>query len=95
MGHVTDMSEQEYRQKADVWPLNPNGELTNWTIVESKEGLAHVREIAAVKAYNGRIQGLVRLARSVEKERRRLEKETDNWLKLSGAITQLVHLTRT
>jgi len=43
------MSEKDYREKADVWPLNPNGELTNWTIVESKEGLAHVREIAAVK----------------------------------------------
>jgi 2-keto-3-deoxy-L-rhamnonate aldolase RhmA len=43
------MSEQEYRQKADLWPLNPDGELLNWTIVESKEGLAHVREIAAVK----------------------------------------------
>ena len=43
------MSEQEYRQKADLWPLNPGGELINWTIVESKEGLAHVREIAAVK----------------------------------------------
>jgi 4-hydroxy-2-oxoheptanedioate aldolase len=43
------MSEQEYKQKADLWPLNPAGELVNWTIVESKEGLAHVREIAAVK----------------------------------------------
>jgi 2-keto-3-deoxy-L-rhamnonate aldolase RhmA len=43
------MSEKEYREKADVWPLNPNGELVNFTIVESKEGLAHVREIAAVK----------------------------------------------
>lgn len=43
------MSDTEYRQKADLWPLNPNGELTNWTIVESREGLAHVREIAAVK----------------------------------------------
>lgn len=42
-------SEQQYRQKADVWPLNPEGELVNWTIVESKEGLAKVREIAAVK----------------------------------------------
>ena len=35
--------------KADLWPLNPDGELINWTIVESKEGLAKVREIAAVK----------------------------------------------
>jgi 4-hydroxy-2-oxoheptanedioate aldolase len=43
------MSESEYRARADVWPLNPRGELVNFTIVESKEGLAHVREIAAVK----------------------------------------------
>ncbi len=42
------LSEKEYREKADLWPLNPSGELINWTIVESKEGLAHVREIAAV-----------------------------------------------
>lgn len=43
------MSEQEYKEKADLWPLNPNGELINWTIIESKEGLEKVREIAAVK----------------------------------------------
>ncbi|MEP7118475.1 MAG: aldolase/citrate lyase family protein [Acidobacteriota bacterium] len=45
---VWGMSEAEYRQKADVWPLNPNGELINWTIVESKTGLANLKEIAAV-----------------------------------------------
>ncbi len=43
------MSEKEYKEKADLWPLNPNGELVNWTIVESKAGLDNVREIAAVK----------------------------------------------
>ena len=43
------MSHKEYREKADVWPLNPKGELVNFTIVESKAGLARVREIAAVK----------------------------------------------
>jgi 4-hydroxy-2-oxoheptanedioate aldolase len=43
------LTEEIYKQKADLWPLNPDGELVNWTIVESKEGLAHVREIAAVK----------------------------------------------
>jgi 4-hydroxy-2-oxoheptanedioate aldolase len=43
------LTEKEYRAKADLWPLNPDGELTNWTIVESKAGLAKVREIAAVK----------------------------------------------
>jgi 4-hydroxy-2-oxoheptanedioate aldolase len=43
------MSEQTYKEKADLWPLNPDGELINWTIVESRQGLAHLREIAAVK----------------------------------------------
>lgn len=46
---VWGMSEGEYREKADLWPLNPDGELVNFTIVESREGLANVREIAAVK----------------------------------------------
>jgi len=46
---VWGLSDAEYKAKADLWPLNPDGELVNWTIVESKEGLAHVREIAAVK----------------------------------------------
>jgi 2-keto-3-deoxy-L-rhamnonate aldolase RhmA len=43
------MTPQQYREKADLWPLHPQGELVNWTIVESREGLARVREIAAVK----------------------------------------------
>ncbi|MEX2528236.1 MAG: aldolase/citrate lyase family protein [Gemmatimonadota bacterium] len=37
----------EYREKADVWPLNPAGELILWAIVESREGIANIREIAA------------------------------------------------
>jgi 4-hydroxy-2-oxoheptanedioate aldolase len=45
---VWGMSEAEYREKADVWPLNPNGELINFTIVESRKGLENVRQIAAV-----------------------------------------------
>ena len=42
------VGDAEYRQKADLWPLNPAGALINWAIVESREGLARVREIAAV-----------------------------------------------
>lgn len=42
------LSERDYRAKADVWPLNPAGELVNFTIVESKLGLSRIREIAAV-----------------------------------------------
>lgn len=43
------LSEAEYRQRADVWPLNPQGELVVWAIIESREGLANIREIAQVK----------------------------------------------
>ena len=42
------MSPEAYRARADLWPLNPDGELLNWTIVESRAGLARIREIAAV-----------------------------------------------
>jgi 2-keto-3-deoxy-L-rhamnonate aldolase RhmA len=42
------LSEAEYRQKADPWPLNKNGELVLWAIVESKKGIANIREIAQV-----------------------------------------------
>jgi 4-hydroxy-2-oxoheptanedioate aldolase len=57
------ISEQQYREKADLWPLNPNGELVNWTIVESKEGLAKVREIAAVKGIGALFPGAGTLRR--------------------------------
>lgn len=42
------LTEAEYRQKADPWPLNPKGELVLWAIVESKKGIANIREIAQV-----------------------------------------------
>lgn len=42
------LSEAEYRQKADPWPLNREGELVLWAIVESKAGIANIREIAQV-----------------------------------------------
>ncbi|MBL0939553.1 MAG: hypothetical protein IBJ03_11695 [Gemmatimonadaceae bacterium] len=42
------MTPAEYKQRADLWPLNPKGELVTFTIVESKEGLSKIREIAAV-----------------------------------------------
>ncbi len=46
---VWGLTDADYKKKADLWPLNKDGELVNWSIVESKEGLKHVREIAAVK----------------------------------------------
>ena len=37
----------QYKQKADVWPINKNGELLISVIIESREGIAKAREIAA------------------------------------------------
>ncbi|HEX6322500.1 MAG TPA: aldolase/citrate lyase family protein, partial [Vicinamibacterales bacterium] len=51
------LTEQEYRARADVWPLNPDGELVAWAIIETKEGLANVREIAQVKGLGVLIPG--------------------------------------
>ena len=42
------LTEAEYRERADPWPLNPRGELVLWAIVESKKGIANIREIAQV-----------------------------------------------
>ena len=51
------LTEAEYRRKADVWPLNPAGELVVWAIVETREGLANVREIAQVKGLSVLVPG--------------------------------------
>lgn len=37
----------QYKQKADVWPLNKRGELFLAVIIESKEGIAKAKEIAS------------------------------------------------
>ena len=51
------VTEADYRARADLWPLDPSGELVNWTIVESREGLAKIREIAAVKGIGALFPG--------------------------------------
>jgi 4-hydroxy-2-oxoheptanedioate aldolase len=43
------LSEKEYRQKADVYPINPDGELASIFIVESVKGIANSREITRAR----------------------------------------------
>jgi 4-hydroxy-2-oxoheptanedioate aldolase len=38
----------EYERHADVWPLNPDGDLLATIMIESVEGLKHLDEIASV-----------------------------------------------
>ena len=47
----------QYIQKADVWPLNKDGELVVYAIVESKKGIANVREIAATPGVTALVVG--------------------------------------
>ena len=51
------LTEKEYRAKADVWPLDPNGELLAWAIIETRDGVDNVREIAQVKGLSAVIVG--------------------------------------
>ena len=42
------VSAAEYERRADVWPLNPDGDLLAVVMIESVEGLEHVDAIASV-----------------------------------------------
>jgi 4-hydroxy-2-oxoheptanedioate aldolase len=42
---VWGLSPRDYRQKADIYPINPAGELASIFIVESEKGIANSREI--------------------------------------------------
>ena len=45
---VWGVSQDEYMRRADVWPLNPNGELMLGVKIEDKYGLANLDEIVRV-----------------------------------------------
>jgi 4-hydroxy-2-oxoheptanedioate aldolase len=45
---IWGVSEQEYLQKADVWPLNPNGEIILGLKIEDKYALSNVEQSLSV-----------------------------------------------
>lgn len=47
----------EYQRRADLWPLNPDGELLAIMMIESAEGLKNAAEIAAVPGVGGILIG--------------------------------------
>jgi 4-hydroxy-2-oxoheptanedioate aldolase len=42
------ISTAEYQRRADLWPLNPNGDLINVFLIETPEGVKNIDEIASV-----------------------------------------------
>lgn len=47
----------EYAERADVWPLNPSGELFAVVMIESREGLTNIDEILSVPGLGGVLIG--------------------------------------
>jgi len=45
---IWGVSTEEYERHADLWPLNPEGDLLATMMIESADGLANVERIAAV-----------------------------------------------
>ena len=55
----------EYVRHADLWPLNPDGDLLAIMLIESTEGLKNVDEIAAVPGVGGLYAGTGDLSMSM------------------------------
>jgi 4-hydroxy-2-oxoheptanedioate aldolase len=47
------VSGQEYRRRADLWPLNPQGDLIFWPMIETVEGVKNADAIARVPGVSG------------------------------------------
>ena len=47
------VSGAEYRRRADLWPLNPDGELVFWAMIETESGVRNADAIAQVPGVGG------------------------------------------
>lgn len=59
------LSGSEYSRRADVWPLNPDGEMLAIVMVESKTAVDHVNEILNVPGLGGIMLGPADLRASI------------------------------
>lgn len=56
----------EYAARADLWPLDPEGELLLWCMIETREGLENCRAIARTPGVGGILVGPSDLSMSLE-----------------------------
>lgn len=59
------LSGSEYAERADLWPLDPKGELVLWVMIESEPAVENIRAIAAVHGIGGLFIGPSDLAFSL------------------------------
>ena len=53
-----EMDADEYMRRADLWPLNPDGELFAYIMIESPEGVRNINEILDVPGIGGILIGV-------------------------------------
>jgi 4-hydroxy-2-oxoheptanedioate aldolase len=59
------LSGTEYAERADVWPLDPKGELALWLMIETREAVDNCVEIAQTPGVSGLFLGPSDLAFSL------------------------------
>ena len=53
-----EMNADEYMRRADLWPLNPDGELFAYIMIESPEGVRNINDILDVPGIGGILIGV-------------------------------------
>ena len=53
-----EMDADEYMRRADLWPLNPDGELFAYIMIESPEGVKNINDILDVPGIGGILIGV-------------------------------------
>jgi 4-hydroxy-2-oxoheptanedioate aldolase len=95
---VWGISTQEYERRADVWPLNPDGDLLAIMMIESTEGIRNVDAIAAVPGVGAFFIGAgsdVRQALGVEENAPEVEQARQTILRACLARNVACGLTET
>lgn len=59
------LSGSEYATRADIWPLDPQGEIALWLMIETKEAIQNIQEIAKTPGVSGLFIGPSDLAFSM------------------------------
>lgn len=59
------LSRNEYAARADLWPLNPKGELILWLMIETRQAVENIEQIARVPGIGGLFVGPADLSYSL------------------------------
>jgi len=67
-------SDQDYERRADLWPVNPDGELIGLLLIEDQTGIDNVREIVSTEGVSMVLPGPGDLRRVYDGDMAEVEK---------------------